>query len=144
MMAPGESRRFWIPAELAFGSNESAAWSSSSAVSRSSNTFFPLQVTTKPTGPLVFDVELYSIERTEPLPCVEAVLAQLFTKKGSSSDALGGSPSHLLSWEPGFSNCPIHTPSHPCAQRLRLQAAPSDAVGIPAGLADKLEHPGFA
>ncbi|CAK9110327.1 unnamed protein product [Durusdinium trenchii] len=50
MMAPGESRRFWIPPDLAFGSNETA--------------------TTKPTGPLVFDIELYSIQR-QPKPPAE-------------------------------------------------------------------------
>ncbi|CAE7266814.1 FKBP9 [Symbiodinium necroappetens] len=54
MMAPGESRRFWIPPELAFGKNESA--------------------TSKPTGPLVFDVELYSIER-QPKPPAELTAA---------------------------------------------------------------------
>jgi len=50
LMAPGESRRFWIPPELAFGTNQSA--------------------TTKPTGPLTFDIELYSIER-QPKPPAE-------------------------------------------------------------------------
>jgi len=54
IMAPGESRRFWIPPELAFGKNESA--------------------TSKPTGPLVFDVELYSIER-QPKPPAELTAA---------------------------------------------------------------------
>ncbi|CAE7200645.1 FKBP9 [Symbiodinium sp. KB8] len=54
MMAPGESRRFWIPPELAFGKNESA--------------------TSKPIGPLVFDVELYSIER-QPKPPAELTAA---------------------------------------------------------------------
>jgi len=50
LMAPGESRRFWIPAELAFGTNQTE--------------------TAKPTGPLCFDIELYSIER-QPKPPAE-------------------------------------------------------------------------
>lgn len=50
MMAPGKTRRFWIPADMAFGSNASE--------------------TSKPLGPLVFDIELYSIER-QPKPPLE-------------------------------------------------------------------------
>mmetsp|Transcript_79797 Transcript_79797/g.222134 ORF Transcript_79797/g.222134 Transcript_79797/m.222134 type:complete len:353 (-) Transcript_79797:101-1159(-) len=46
MMSPGETRRFWVPASLGYGDN-------------------PDQ--NKPTGPLVFDIELYSIER-QPKP----------------------------------------------------------------------------
>ena len=95
-MAPGESRRFWIPAELAFGTNATALRSAkllgkrletyaitvinvtscnvkeprgcaSSTVAPSAwyalQTLQPSKETTKPTGPLVFDIELYSIER---------------------------------------------------------------------------------
>mmetsp|Transcript_55430 Transcript_55430/g.104067 ORF Transcript_55430/g.104067 Transcript_55430/m.104067 type:complete len:334 (-) Transcript_55430:110-1111(-) len=54
MMAPGESRRFWIPPDLAFGNNQTA--------------------TSKPVGPLIFDVELYSIER-QPKPPAELTAA---------------------------------------------------------------------
>lgn len=50
LMSPGETRRFWIPAELAFGSNSTDS--------------------SKPAGPLVFDIELFSIER-QPKPPAE-------------------------------------------------------------------------
>jgi len=45
-MAPGETRRFWVPPSLAFGD---------------------LQDPKKPSGPLVFDIELFAIER-QPKP----------------------------------------------------------------------------
>jgi len=47
LMAPGEKRRFWVPAALAFGDT-------------------PIDET-RPAGPLVFDIELYNVER-QPKP----------------------------------------------------------------------------
>mmetsp|Transcript_80847 Transcript_80847/g.232292 ORF Transcript_80847/g.232292 Transcript_80847/m.232292 type:complete len:341 (+) Transcript_80847:47-1069(+) len=47
MMAPGETRRFWVPPALAFGDAGDGA--------------------AKPGGPLVFDIEMYSVER-QPKP----------------------------------------------------------------------------
>eukprot|EP00930_Biecheleria_cincta_P037478 TRINITY_DN25733_c0_g1_i1.p1 TRINITY_DN25733_c0_g1~~TRINITY_DN25733_c0_g1_i1.p1 ORF type:complete len:355 (+),score=58.42 TRINITY_DN25733_c0_g1_i1:34-1065(+) len=45
-MAPGETRRFWVPANLAFDNKQDPK---------------------KPSGPLVFDIELFAIER-QPRP----------------------------------------------------------------------------
>lgn len=50
MMSPGEKRRFWIPASLAFGDTVTDQ--------------------TRPAGPLVFDIELYNVER-QPKPPTE-------------------------------------------------------------------------
>jgi len=47
LMSPGESRRVWVPAKLAYGDNPAA---------------------NKPAGDLVFDIELYSIDRQEKPP----------------------------------------------------------------------------
>lgn len=52
LMAPGEKRRFWIPADLAYGQNPGGG---------------------RPGGSLVFDVELYSIERGPRIPTPEDV-----------------------------------------------------------------------
>ena len=47
LMAPGEKRRFWIPANLAYGENPGGG---------------------RPGGALTFDVELFSVERGPNLP----------------------------------------------------------------------------
>ena len=52
LMAPGEKRRFWIPADLAYGENPGGG---------------------RPGGSLVFDVDLYSVERGPRLPTPEDV-----------------------------------------------------------------------
>lgn len=55
LMAPGESRRFWIPAELAFGTNQTdpaSAWESGALSHLFRYTF--LQGNCKANGPTVF------------------------------------------------------------------------------------------
>lgn len=55
LMSPGESRRFWIPAKLAYGDSPALG---------------------NPVGPLVIDVELYSIEKGDkPAQAPEDVAA---------------------------------------------------------------------
>jgi peptidylprolyl isomerase len=60
-MAIGEKRRFWIPASLAYGDNPAPG---------------------RPSGPLVFDVELFGIQRGPKPPSVPADIA------GPPADAL--------------------------------------------------------
>lgn len=52
LMAPGEKRRFWIPSDLAYGDNPGGG---------------------RPGGSLVFDVELYSVDRGPRVPTPDDV-----------------------------------------------------------------------
>ena len=81
MMAPGETRRFWIPAEMAFGTNATE--------------------TSKPVGPLVFDIELYSIER-QPKPPLEPLDSPLHLAKALKKpcfEADGGAEGRVVHGE---------------------------------------------
>ncbi|CAE7777014.1 fkpA, partial [Symbiodinium sp. CCMP2456] len=71
LMAPGEKRRFWIPAKLAYGDNPRGG---------------------APGGPLVFDVTLFSVEKGPRIPTPEDVTGPpgdaLVTESGLASKVL--------------------------------------------------------
>ncbi|CAJ1365473.1 unnamed protein product [Effrenium voratum] len=64
LMAPGEKRRFWIPAALAYGENPGGG---------------------RPGGLLVFDVELYSVDQGPRVPTPEDVQAPPETAERTAS-----------------------------------------------------------